>query len=78
MHNPTQAAANSRAALPAAGYVRAAQLVPDILPIHENTLWKWVRAGRFPKPTRLSSRVSVWNVNDVRAWFAEREGQSNG
>ncbi len=78
MHTPPQTEVGARAALPAAGYVRAAQFVPGVLPIHENTLWKWVRSGRFPKPTRLSPRVTVWNVEDIRAWFAEQEGRANG
>ncbi|MDT3669518.1 MAG: AlpA family phage regulatory protein [Aromatoleum sp.] len=55
--------------LPETGYVRPSQLVPVILPISHPTLWRWVKAGKFPKPVKLSGRVSAWRVEDVRAWL---------
>ena len=65
-------------ALPDSGYVRESQLVqspkrpatPAPLPFSAPTLWRKVKAGTFPKPTRLSERVTAWNVGSVRAWMA--------
>ena len=29
------------------------------LPVSKATIWRWVRAGRFPKPFKLGERVTV-------------------
>ena len=64
-------------ALPDSGYVRESQLVqspkrpdtPAPLPFSAPTLWRKVKAGTFPKPIKLSERVTAWNVGTVRAWM---------
>lgn len=61
--------------LPASGYVRQAQLIPGIIPISSPTLWRWCKAGRFPKPTKLGPRVVAWSVVEVRSWLAAQEAQ---
>lgn len=69
---------NTPNTLPATGFVREAQLVgsrkdphqPRILPISAPTLWRWVKAGRFPAPVKLGPRVTAWPVEAVRAWMA--------
>ena len=70
-------------ALPDSGYVRESQLVqspkrPDIpspLPFSGPTLWRKVAAGAFPKPIKLSERMTCWNVGQVRAWMAAISAQ---
>ena len=65
-------------ALPDSAFIREAQLVqspkrpssPAPLPFSAPTLWRKVKAGTFPKPHRLSERVTAWKVGDVRAWIA--------
>ena len=37
-------------------------------------LWRKVKAGHFPKPVKLSERVTAWRVEDVRAWLAAPVG----
>jgi prophage regulatory protein len=37
-----------------------------------STIWQYVREGKFPKPHKLSARVTVWNENDVTAWTENR------
>ena len=39
------------------------------LPFSAATLWRMTKAGTFPKPVRLSQRVTAWRVGDVRAWL---------
>lgn len=58
--------------LPATGYVRQSQLIPVIVPFSSATLWRQVRSGTFPRPVRLSRRVTAWRVEDVRAWMRAR------
>jgi prophage regulatory protein len=68
--------------LPDSAYVREWQLVrhpnrPGAavpLPFSAPTLWRKVRAGTFPKPAKLSERVTAWKVGDVRAWLRECAG----
>lgn len=67
-------------ALPDSAFVRAAQLVqspkrpgvPAPLPFSGPTLWRKVKAGTFPKPVKLSDRVTGFQVGAVRAWMAEQ------
>ena len=58
--------------LPETGYVRQAQLIPDIIPFSSATLWREVKAGSFPVPVKLSQRVTAWRVEDVREWMRSR------
>jgi len=56
-------------ALPDTGYLRQAQLIPHVVPFSSATLWRKCKAGEFPKPVRLSARVTAWNVGEVRIWL---------
>ncbi|WP_445658341.1 helix-turn-helix transcriptional regulator [Achromobacter sp. NCFB-sbj8-Ac1-l] len=58
------------ATLPAVGYARA-PVVSGVLGIAVSTLWAWAAQGRFPRPVKLSPRVSAWPVDDVRVWLAD-------
>ncbi len=65
--------------LPDSALLREAHLVPSpkrpgpaILPFSGPTLWRMVRAGTFPKPLKLSARVTCWRVGDVRQWLAQQ------
>lgn len=60
--------------LPATGYVRQSQLIPHIIPFSATTLWRKVKAGDFPKPVKLSQRVTAWRAEDVRAWMEKFGG----
>jgi predicted DNA-binding transcriptional regulator AlpA len=55
--------------LPDSGYIRQSQLIPDVVPVSPATLWRNCKAGQFPKPVKLSERVTAWRVGDVRAWL---------
>lgn len=66
-------------ALPDNAWLRESQLVRSSksaasavapLPFSAPTLWRMVKAGNFPKPTKLSARVTAWQVGQVRAWLA--------
>jgi predicted DNA-binding transcriptional regulator AlpA len=64
-------------AYPDSAFVRESQLVrspkrpahPAPLPFSAPTLWRKVAAGTFPKPIKLSERVTCWKVSEVRAWM---------
>ena len=58
--------------LPATGYIRQAQLIPSIIPFSAATLWRKVNSGEFPKPYKLSERVTAWKAEDIREWLETR------
>lgn len=57
--------------LPETGFLRQPQVL-IFVPISKSTLWRRVVAGTFPAPVKLSPRVTVWRVEDVRRWIAEQ------
>ncbi|MGH9203335.1 MAG: helix-turn-helix transcriptional regulator [Vicinamibacterales bacterium] len=56
--------------LPEVGFVRLPQIL-KVLPIGKSTFWAGVKTGRFPQPTKLGSRISVWRVEDIRRLLAK-------
>jgi prophage regulatory protein len=65
-------------------YYRLAQLVghpgssrckaqTGMFPFSDSTLWRMVKAGKFPKPVKLSGGVTAWPAADVDAWHQSRE-----
>jgi len=38
------------------------------------TLWRLVKAGRFPAPSRLGPNCVAWRESDYEAWAADPEG----
>lgn len=66
-----------KSSLPETGYVRLPQIVgdpnadppiPPIIPVCKATWWAGVKNGRFPKPVKLGPRITVWRVEDIRAF----------
>lgn len=45
-----------------------------LIPVSRTTLWRMVRAGKFPKPTRLSSHCTVWKNQDILDWLDAQGG----
>jgi prophage regulatory protein len=60
--------------MPLTGFLRLAQIVPAIIPIGKTSWWAGVKSGRYPAPVKLSPRVTVWRVEDIRALIAAPVG----
>ena len=58
-------------ALPLNGFVRISDILP-IIPISSATLWRRVRFGTFPKPIKLSEKVTAWRAEDIRNWIDQQ------
>jgi predicted DNA-binding transcriptional regulator AlpA len=43
------------------------------IPFSAATLWRKVRSGEFPAPSKLSEGVTAWRVGDVRAWLNAKQ-----
>lgn len=59
-------------------YLRLFQIIGDrkkgyepIIPVGKTTWWKGVKNGRFPKPVKLSDRITVWRTEDIRALISK-------
>jgi prophage regulatory protein len=69
--------------LPETGYVRLPQIIgdpkadppiPAVIPVCKSTWWNGVRSGRYPRPVKLSKRVTAWYVSDIRKLAERTEG----
>jgi prophage regulatory protein len=63
---------------PNVGFVRLSQIIgsraedtPGVIPVSKSTWWEGVKTGRFPKPLKLSPRVTVWRAEDIQALIQE-------
>ena len=68
--------------LPETGFVRLKQIlgdpkadppVPAVIPVSKSTWWYGIKDGRFPKPVKLSARITVWRVEDIRKLIVQEE-----
>jgi len=57
--------------LPDAAFIRQPQVL-SVVPFSAGTLWRKVGSGDFPKPVKLSERVTAWKVGSVRKWLADQ------
>lgn len=57
--------------LPETGFLRQSQVLVFV-PISKTTLWRRVVDGTFPRPVKLSAKVTAWRAEDVRRWISEQ------
>lgn len=71
---------SAAASLPSAGFLRLSQIIgnpkanPPRIPIilvSRTTWWAGVKSGLYPKPIKLSPRVTVWRVEDILTLIAQ-------
>jgi predicted DNA-binding transcriptional regulator AlpA len=57
--------------LPETGFLRLRQIIAPYgpIPVSKSTWWAGIKAERFPKPVKLSARVTAWRVEDIRAFI---------
>jgi hypothetical protein len=65
--------------IPETGFLRLSQILgnpksnpptPPIIPISKSSWWQGVSSGRYPAPLKLSPKVTVWRVEDIREMIA--------
>lgn len=64
-------------ALPETGFVRL-PLILSVFPVSRSAFWAGVKAGKYPKPVKLSERTTAWRVEDIRALIASYDKPANG
>lgn len=40
--------------------------------IAKSTIWLWVSENRFPKPIKLSPRITVWEEEKINIWMKNK------
>jgi predicted DNA-binding transcriptional regulator AlpA len=60
------------ASLPETGFVRLPAILA-LIPISRSSWWAGIKAGRFPRPAKLGSRISAWRAEDIRALIQNPE-----
>ena len=56
-------------------HIRVGQLI-QMLPMSKATIWRKVKDGSFPKPVKLSQRITAWHVDEVQAFVDKARGGS--
>ncbi len=49
--------------------------VCGLLKINPSTLWRWVKAGRFPAPLVIGPNCTRWSRIGVGDWLGQHSGQ---
>ena len=55
--------------LPRSAYVRL-PIVMSLYGISQASVWRNVKNGNIPKPRKLTTRTTAWNVGELRAALA--------
>lgn len=64
-------------------YIRMGQLAstngrPGMVPVGPATIWRWVRAGKFPAPFKLGEGTTVWDAAEVECFLVKRRKAGAG
>lgn len=43
-----------------------------LIGISNATLWRWIKAGRFPAPMKIGKKKVAWRSSVLATWIAQR------
>ena len=46
--------------------------ITNSLKINEDTLMKWIKEGKFPRPLRINDRTTLWSYALIENWIAQK------
>ena len=59
--------------LPVIGFLREKQIlgdktadIPPIIPVSRSSWWSGIKSGKYPKPVKLSEKITAWHVDDIK------------
>ena len=57
--------------IPSTGFLRLPNIIAPHgpIPVSKSTWWAGIKTGRYPKPVKLSTRITAWRVEDIRAFI---------
>ena len=65
--NPRRANATAPALLVNPQSMLRLPRVLDLVPVGKSAWWAGVKAGKFPRPVKLSNRITAWRARDILA-----------
>lgn len=45
-----------------------------VIPYSESTYWRKVKQGKFPRPVKISEKITATRVKDIRKWAKDPAG----
>lgn len=60
----------SKNKLPEIGFIRLPKVL-ELIPVSKSSWWNGIKKGLYPQPVKLSTRVTAWRVEDIRALIAD-------
>jgi len=45
-----------------------------LLPVSPASIWRWIKAGTFPKPFKLGQNCTVWDSAEINLWIEAQRG----
>ena len=55
-------------------FIRKDKLLPR-MNVSGVTLWRWEKAGLFPKRIRLGGNVVAWVESEIEEWFEHKKAE---
>lgn len=49
-------------------FLRLPQVI-KVVSMGRSTIWKLVKEGKFPKPRKISPKISVWLDSEIQAYI---------
>lgn len=46
--------------------------VIELTGLGRDTIYRYIRAGRFPAQRRITDRASAWHLEEIEAWISSR------
>jgi prophage regulatory protein len=76
LHQEPEPTRNSyqRTTLPETGFVRLPAVL-HVTGMGKSCWWAGVKSGKFPAPIKAGPRMTVWDVDDIRAYIARVKAQ---
>ena len=53
--------------------IKARPAKRGLLGMGESTIWEKVKRGEFPKPIRISPRITCWKKSDIINWLESKQ-----
>ncbi len=73
---PATAQVVPRDKLPSSRRALRIRQVLETIGISRTHLYRLIQAGKFPRPIKLSERISVWDEVAVDTWLDEKFGEA--
>lgn len=51
---------------------------PGLISASPASIWRWIRAGKFPAPFRIGERTTVWDLAEVEQFLGEQRSKVQG